>query len=655
MQIKKYILLLASVLFVVACSNDDFTHQEPIQNGPVKVGFWMGRGDSENTRTFINDDGQTISWEAEDKVALWAQKDGAYTFQNQTFDTWFVAAETNQAFFTTTLPEAMPEGTYTYYVCYPLPQSVSGTTATFTLPSMQDGKMGGGADIMVAQGTGPALEKLYIPEDEAIDGQEPDYVLDQNRLSLKMHHLVHALRFYVPQAKWGFPAGETVERIVFTMPQTIAGEVETNVATADGSLALKNGGSKTITLSLAENMVASTSDQSGIVYDYAVGAIMPPSVKYGANDKMEVTVYSQKRFVTQEISLSGRGPQATDEKMRMAAGRVTSVGLDCSVPSNPKISFRIKSNNLGEDPYRITLESANTYAKWNEGSNYVYVYDTGSENKTIAVGDGFEFYSDFESISTIWGEKVKVTYESKSAIVTKTIDMPEMELRTNYTVELDVPFLLDEDFTNIGATDNSQADVGQATWLQNINPDINLPGWSGSMWKTDATNKLMEIRSFIRSMNCGYKNASGVRFGRIDTAPLPLKPGKKVKIQVNYKVGGKKEGENGSVRCYFGYSNSNTLQNGGTAGTNEKFTPNYPTPVEDFLTGDVSSAPSCNVPRDPDIEFASTPEIIRLSWLLGVDIKHSSADSKLLGTHLNTISSRTFYLYLDDIQVKIVQ
>ena len=83
MQIKKYILLLASVLFVVACSNDDFTHQEPIQDGPVKVGFWMGKGDSENTRTSINDDGQTISWEAEDKVALWAQKDGAYTFQNQ--------------------------------------------------------------------------------------------------------------------------------------------------------------------------------------------------------------------------------------------------------------------------------------------------------------------------------------------------------------------------------------------------------------------------------------------------------------------------------------------------------------------------------------------------------------------------------------------
>lgn len=654
MQFRRYILLVV-LLFTLSCTTDELLPDVQQQDGPVKVGFWMGDGVN-NTRTTINDDGQTVSWEASDKVALWATGD-AYTFQNKEFNTWFVSAETNQAFFTTTLPEAMPEGTYTYYACYPLPQSVSeGTKATFTLPSMQDGKMGGGADIMVAQGDGPELAKLYIPEEGLPEGQKPDYVLDQNRLSLRMRHLIHALRFYVPQAKWGFPSGETVERIVFTMPQSVAGTVTADVSSADGGLTLTSNESKSITLSLDESLTASASRENGVVdYDYAVAAIIPPSTTYGANDMLEVTAYSQKRFVTQQISLSGRGPQATNEKMRMAAGSVTPVGLDCSEPSNPKISFRIKSNNLGENPYRITLESANTYAKWSENSNYIYIYDTGSENKTIAVGDGFELYSDFESISTIWGNKVKVTYESKSAIVTQTIDLPEMELRTNYIVDLDVPYLFYEDFTNIGVTDNSQADVGQATWLQNINPSINLPGWSGSMWKTDAENKLMEIRSFIRSMNCGYKNASGVRFGRIDTAPIPLKQGKKVKIQVSYNVGGKKEGENGSVRCYFGYSNSNTLQNGGTAGTNQTFTPNYPTKVvEDFLTGNVSSAPSCNVGRNPSVEFESTPEVIRLSWLLGVDIKHSSVDSALLGTHLNTVSSKTFYLYLDNIQVQIV-
>lgn len=638
MHIKKYILLLASVLFVVACSNDDFTHQEPIQDGPVKVGFWMGKGDSENTRTFINDDGRTISWEAEDKVALWAQKDNVYTFQNKTFDTWFVAAETNQAFFTTTLPEAMSEGTYTYYACYPLPQSVSGTTATFTLPSMQDGKMGGGADIMVAQGTGPALKKLYIPEDEAIDGQEPDYVLDQNRLSLKMHHLVHALRFYVPQAKWGFPTGETVERIVFTMPQTIAGEVETNVATADGSLALKNGGSKTITLSLAENMVASTSDQSGVVYDYAVGAIMPPSTLYVDSDKLVVKTYSQTRVATQEISLSGRGPQAADEKMRMAAGSVTPVGLDCSNPSErPKIAFRINTNNLGEQPYRITLTSADTNTKWKAGDDHVYEYYTGSESKTINKGEGFDIYYDFESIATISQQSVTVTYESKSAIVSKTITMPEMVNGDSYVVYLEVPYLFAENFD--GKTlneDNWKKSSGDSAWF----PDY-LKGWSGNQWRTDGSN--LGIFSYTGN----YTNASifssytDFNYGRVDSPILPLKDVENIKLNIEFDVSLSDDTNNGSTGLIYGYSNNNDSISGGYTGA--KTSESAVLSIRNLPTQQIGSEITSNGHISQLFEVFDTTNL-RITWFS--DINHKGSGS---------ITTGSFYVYLDNITVKIVQ
>lgn len=522
MQIKKYILLLASVLFVVACSNDDFTHQEPIQNGPIKVGFWMGRGDSENTRTFINDDGQTISWEAEDKVALWAQKDGAYTLQNQTFDTWFVAAETNQAFFTTTLPEAMPEGTYTYYACYPKPQSVSGTTATFTLPSTQDGKMGGGADIMVAQGTGPALEKLYTPADPNDSEVVPDYIIEAG-LTLNMHHLIHALRFYVPAGKWGFPTGETVERIVFTMPANVAGTVTADVSNTNG-LTLTSGGTNTISLNLEEPIGASTADNGGnITYDYAVAAILPPSTNYESNDKLVVKTYSQSRVATQEISLNGRGPQAADEKMRMAAGRVTPVGLNClTVTERHKISFRIASNNLGEHPYKITLTSEDINTKWKAGDDYVYEYYTGSESSTIAEGGGFDIYYDEDVLSTISGKSVTVTYESKSAIVTETITMPTMSVGNSYNVNLNVPYLMYQDFSTLEDY-NDEATTGAKT--------LNIPGWNASRSRSSAGSHI-RLRPFYAII--------GRYQGRLDSEFFGAKLKTTVSVSVTINAGAEK-------------------------------------------------------------------------------------------------------------------
>ena len=515
MHIKKYILLLASVLFVVACSNDDFTHQEPIQDGPVKVGFWMGRGDSENTRTFINDDGQTISWEAEDKVALWAQKDNVYTFQNQTFDTWFVAAETNQAFFTTTLPEAMPEGTYTYYACYPKPQSVNGTTATFTLPSMQDGKMGGGADIMVAQGTGPALEKLYTPADPNDSEVVPDYIIEDG-LTLNMHHLIHALRFYVPAGKWGFPTGETVERIVFTMPANVAGTVTADVSNTNG-LTLTSGGTNTISLNLKEPIGPSAADGNGIEnYDYACASIIPNTY----SGDMTIKVYSQTKASQVTIPINGR---------EMKAGHITPVGLNCTdVVNRPKISFRIASNNLGEKPYKITLTSSDTSTQWKAGDDHVYEYYTGSESSTIAVGGGFDIYTDEEVLSSISGKSVTVTYESKSAIMTQTINMPTIAVSGDNNISLDIPYLLFEDFNRASAT-TSYTDDENGMELNGVG----LNGWTASRWAIQSGT--LRLSTYIGTTAAG---GTDINFSRTDSPQLSgIKDGKNINVSISFDLG----------------------------------------------------------------------------------------------------------------------
>ena len=377
MQKYKYITLLFVVLFLVGCAKDDFITIGDSRGEKAVYGFGVGGG---TTRTFINDDGVTISWDKDDKVALWAKAKGSdsYTLSNKTFDTWFVSADNSQAYFTAELASQMPDSgdenkndDYTYYVCYPLPQSVSGTTATFNLPSTQDGKMGGGADIMVAQGTGPALAKLYTPADPNDSNVVPDYVIEDG-VKLQMKHLIHALRFYVPQGKWGFPQGETVERIVFTMPDNVAGTVTADVAAESPALSSPTNATNTISLNLKEPIGPSAADGNGVVnYDYACASIIPNTY----SGDMTVKVYSQTKTSQVTIPINNRA---------MAANHITPVGLNClTVTERPKISFRIESNNLGEQPYKITLTSEDPNTKWKAGDDHVYEYYTGSESSTI--------------------------------------------------------------------------------------------------------------------------------------------------------------------------------------------------------------------------------------------------------------------------------
>ena len=657
MQIKKYILLLASVLLVVACSNDDFTHQEPIQDGPVKVGFWMGRGDSENTRTFINDDGQTISWEAEDKVALWAQKDNVYTFQNQTFDTWFVAAETNQAFFTTTLPEAMPEGTYTYYACYPKPQSVSGTTATFTLPSMQDGKMGGGADIMVAQGTGPALEKLYTPADPNNSEVVPDYIIEDG-LTLNMHHLIHALRFYVPAGKWGFPTGETVERIVFTMPANVAGTVTADVSNTNG-LTLTSGGTNTISLNLKEPIGASTADNGGnVTYDYAVAAILPPSTNYESNDKLVVKTYSQSRVATQEISLNGRGSQAADEKMRMAAGRVTPVGLNCLETVNQYV-LRIKwgGNNLGENVNIITFYDEN-------GNEISALTITDVANKFKKVGDYYDIdlsygnQSDIDAVKALAGKNITVKYDSDHAIVSTNFIFPSgIENGFFHEETLTVPYLFFEDFSNIDTFDN-HCDVGVGTssssagnknaeaftWLNGYTNN-----WKGSRAGGNAGHAVRMSCRF-EGGGAGKATAYATYPGRIDSAPITnLKSPVKVKIIFDY-IGGQdswmmdankeKGGTYGNPVLAYGYNTAGSIDfDGGDQ---------IPSILKSGIHAETTGVWNSTFHTITDY-IDNCPNNTCLSWRVTVNrVGSESSWTGIFGANGN------HYIYLDNIKVQIV-
>lgn len=634
MHIKQYILVITSLLFF-ACQKDVFTfNDESKDNTPYAIGFWVGGGVSGDTRTAINEDGQSISWEQGDKVALWALQGSSYTFQNQPFGLWFRTTDNSQAFFASTRVSSMPKGEYTYYACYPTPVSNNGTTATFTIPSVQDGKMSGGADIMVAQGDGPALEKLYNPDAE-------DFIIDEG-LSLNMRHLIHALRFYVPQAQWGFPENETVERIIFTMPSSAVaatGTVTADVASETAGLTMTNSGSNTVSLNLREPIAPSAANANGgVSYDYAAAAIMPATY----TGDLVVKVFSQTKASQVTIANVNR---------EMQAGHITPVGLNCStVTDRPKMSFRIASNNLGEKPYKITLTSSDPNTRWKTTDDHEYEYYTGSESLTVAVGGGFDIYYDEDVLSTISDKPVTVTYESKSAIVTETITMPSMNIGTSYEIKLNVPYLFAENFDTFGA-DNSH-------WKETENSGSWINGWSGNQWRTDGTN--MGLCSYTGDY--GYYNgifikntfyATDTYFGRIDSPSLPLKVGKNVNISITFDISLSDDADNGYASCVYGYSTSTEAIVGGYtpyigelisglegAGTDvatarAAMTRNMPNKI----VGEATSNGNITTP----FNISNTSNNIRLTWFTEIN-----------NNYKERITSRWFYSYIDNVKVQIV-
>lgn len=640
MQKYKYITLLFVVLFLVGCAKDDFITIGDSRGEKAVYGFGVGGG---TTRTFINDDGVTISWDKDDKVALWAKAKGSdsYTLSNKTFDTWFVSADNSQAYFTAELDSQMPDSgdenkndDYTYYACYPLPQSVSGTTATFNLPSTQDGKMGGGADIMVAQGTGPALAKLYTPADPNNSEVVPDYIIEDG-LTLNMHHLIHALRFYVPQGKWGFPQGETVERIVFTMPANVAGTVTADVAAESPALSSPTNATNTISLNLKEPIGPSAADGNGIVnYDYACASIIPNTY----SGDMTVKVYSQTKASQVTIPIDNR---------TMAANHITPVGLNClTVTERPKISFRIESNNLGEQPYKITLTSEDTNTKWKAGEDYVYEYYTGSESSTIAVGGGFDLYTDEEVLESIWDNSVTVTYESKSAIVTEKITIKQENLGGNNPVKLKVPYLFAEDFSTLSTyagnyKDGPHTSVEAASSAAHDLSQYGLSsGWSGARTGCDAAGKAILVSARRDKVALGATNA----YGRLESPAMSsIKDGKKVNVKVSFKYSGKREGNSKfKSTAVCGYTTDEGLLNGYATQFNDNLSFNGIYGYSTLPTLPTNGSAS-NTTSEMTYTINGCASDYRLSW----HIVH-------LESSYVFISNGYGILYIDDIKVQIV-
>lgn len=636
MQLKKCLALALSLILFWACVKEEF--ESAPQSQGVVVGFYADG--SAGTRTTINDDGVSTSWSTTDRLALWALNEStqAYTLNNTPFKVYFRDTSTS-AFFTTTLDAAMPEASYTYYATYPTPASVNGTTATFVAPATQDGKMGGGAAIMVAtpqSGIG-ALDIIT-------DRSQNDELMDGN-LHMSMSHKMHALRMFIPDIDtkryYGF-GDEKVERIELTMPWDIAGTVNTDIADPAAGLTLTGNGSKTITLNLQEPIGATTASGNSYDYDYAYASIIPapandPSIYNGV---IEARVYTTNKIARSTISLAN---VASSHKFE--AGHITPLVLNCSdVLDRYTLHFLMGENKLGENIQTVTF--------YDSAGNLLYTIDDAYNNLTVPGFHALDytFSTDEEKAPyfALAGQTITVKYESEHAIVSSSFVMPAVNTPGLKTVTLDVPYLFYQDFSTLSAFSDGHDNPGTGidifgndvsdTYNSSISlANYGLNGWSAARVGMD--------KGIIR-ICCRYESGMWIAAyykGRIDTAPMSnLKSNAKVRVMFDYG-GGSTDfglGDVGASLMSFGYT---TNSGNNTAGSGQNVS------IDNAVVSKLDVG--LNASFDGDLKPYNNGE--------GIVIDNCSAATRFTWAVTTSrggsfAGNANYWLYLDNIKVQIV-
>ena len=612
-----------AILFTVSGCQDIEFEDTPTQ---YEVGIYAGGA---QTRTEMLPDGLGTVWAPDDQLAVWARNSsGAYFLSNQIFSSYGI--DGNHGYFTATLSSPMPADTYTYMCSYPAPVSVSGTRATFLLPTQQDGKAGGGADIMIATPVqGQALN--------AMNDKDVPY----NPVSLQMNRLTHQFRFWIPIGENNL--GEDIKKIEITMPRKIAGNLVANLQSPLQNLDLSNGTS-TITLDLLEPLGESDYNGKSGEADFAYAVIFPdlnPDNVYGDSDFMNITVYGNSGKSTLDpISLSGRA---------FLPGHSTPVRL---LPKEPDVycSLNIKTgqNNIGEALWSITISSEGEQLfKYNNTSGTYHNIDYTKEF------NGTEGKAEFDAIvNAVAAGKAVLNFETNHASV--DIQMPPDMLKkngNNASLNLgDVPYLLYEDFSNAPAyakndtyKATTDSDIGTDGFL--LNSYLSQNGWNASRFGI--------IQEDCIRINCRYEGAVFAYrkyCGRLDTPALKyLKQGASVDVVIEYDraisipPGYNLDTSGAKAKYYVGYHNKSENSTYGAIGIGNT--------SESNITGDATIVHNAGPYASENVGNMTTETITIPSATNQTRMVFyvNTTESKIVFLGMNSC----YYLYLDNIKVYI--
>ena len=598
-KILSALSVLSGLLMISSCM-DDFKMELPEvdPSGKVTVGFFAG---GTQTRTAMLPNGLSTEWVSGDEIAVWAMNSsGSYALTNQTFRTYGI--DSSRGFFSSTLDAAMPEGTYTYYCCYPVPLSVSGTQVTFDVPAEQDGKAGNGADIMVATPVQHAA-LAAIPDPE-----------DHSGMSMSMNRMMHQFRFWIPSSNT-ILNGEGLERIYLTFPSAVAGNVTVDVASPTTAPVLSGTDSHMI-LWPDGYLHMSTSDDNP---QYSCLAFAPTS--FDAGQSLVVKAYTDTKIaIFDPIDLQGR---------TFLPGHSTPVKLNVKeLIDMGRFRFTVSANNLGENANSVTL-TAPAGCVWGDTGSNVFTYAPGYE---ITAGETFEIiFEDIDAYRALSGQSITVSFDTEHVTTTETIVLPDMTTGSLTHISAALPYLLYEDFSTVPTFSSNDAYKTSSAGSMGAHSFLN--GWTGGRIGAEAT-KCIRI-ACRRETSADYD-------ARVDSAPiLQLKKSAKISVTFDYgmnnQFGGISIITNPDVGQTFfvGYVTSTEgYKSGDTDGTFDSANQRYVFEK----TGSYDSTPNTDTYYINNVPTGT----VRITWR--TEVQHQA------GTN-NT----TCWLYIDNVKVQIAK
>ena len=499
----RLLIAIAVAMLIVSC-RDVGMGVEPAHKDsePQLVGFYAGGA---QTRTEMLDNGLSAVWVADDQIALWAiGSSGSYALSNQVFKTY--GLDSQRGFFTTELASAMADDTYTYYCCYPVPSSVNGTKANLYVPTVQDGKVTGGADIMVAT---PVQHGALAPV------PEPE---DHLGMSMTMNRMMHQFRFYVDEggAKLN---GAAISRMKVSFPFAVVGNVQVELDDPTKSAVLTSG-YKDVTLNLKEPITFEEGN-------YACMAFVP--TKFSEGQSIQINAYTSDKIVKiNPVDLCARD---------FIAGHSTPVRLVIQdVVDYPYvITFKVASNNLGEGVNTVVL-TAPAGCEWEKGGSNVYHYTPGHK---ITAGENIVFRFEDEAQYRAFSNKtISVTYDSDNTLTYQSVTVPDISSNNHATLSLTIPYLFFEDFSGIPSFsdghDNPKVGTASDTYKGISELTSNsLAGWYGARIGGQSGTSIR--------ICCRYEHvllAGAYYKGRVYTPFLSnIKDGANVNISVSFRYG----------------------------------------------------------------------------------------------------------------------
>lgn len=500
--------ILSIGLIMGACHNLDLPISTP-QDKSIKVGIHAG---GVSTRTQILDNGLSAVWTEGDKLSLWAiDSSGEAVLSNQTFTAY--GTDASRGFFTTELASQMPEDTYIYYCSYPEPVSVEGTSAIFNLPSVQDGKVTGGADVMVAA---PVRHGALAPLPE---------VEDHSAMKMTMNRMMHQFRFFVPEDDTQLQDAQ-ITRMVLTFPEPVVGDVLVDISDPTRQAVL-SAGYREITLNLSEPL---TKENHG----YACVAFVP--TKFSDGQSLHVQAFTADKIVqVAPIDLCAK---------ECLPGHSTPVRLaiDGLVDYPWQMTFKIAANNLGEDINSVIIEAPQDCI-WPVTNTNVYTYTPGAK---IKVGDEFVIrFSSEQQYRSFSGKSINVKYDTDHAIMSQNLVLDDISTLDKSNVSLTVPYLFFEDFSTLkeyngNYTDGPYTSVeGATTAAKDLSAYGLRNGWTGARTGCDNAGTAILVGGRVDCVLLGATRA----YGRLDSPQLVgLKPDASVNVSVSFDYSGSRSG-----------------------------------------------------------------------------------------------------------------